>query len=283
MKKVLAIILSICFVLSLTACNNNETNSDTTSGTSQFVSTEIESSKPAESSKPTQSSKPAHTHSYSGANCTAPAKCSCGATNGSALGHSWNDATCQAPKTCSVCKKKKTEGTKVEHIVEGTACKWCKQVVVVNPNKVNTSLTYTSLGPKFYEQVPYGGPPREYDCYYLIVLWLDSGATTAHKVSRESDTNADFACTFYHNGKYYRDAASMWGNFKVLYKITESEILVTITSDYEIGKEQIIRFELLSDDSLRIKSISGTDLFAFAERGLSVGSIFYPNPHYHLL
>lgn len=41
------------------------------------------------SSKPSKPSKPAHTHVYSGRSCTSPARCSCGATSGSALGHSY--------------------------------------------------------------------------------------------------------------------------------------------------------------------------------------------------
>ena len=81
--------------------------------------------KPTESSKPVESSKPTHTHSYSDATCTAPAKCSCGATKGSALGHKWQDATCQAPKTCSVCKT--IEGNKLKHTYdEDGICSLCK-------------------------------------------------------------------------------------------------------------------------------------------------------------
>ncbi len=52
-----------------------------------------------------------HTHdfTYSPATCTEPAKCSCGATNGSALGHQWSAATCKSAKKCSRCSA--TEGT----------------------------------------------------------------------------------------------------------------------------------------------------------------------------
>ena len=50
-------------------------------------------------STPTET-KPVHSHSYSAATCTAPQKCSCGATNGSALGHSY------ANGVCSRCKAK---------------------------------------------------------------------------------------------------------------------------------------------------------------------------------
>jgi len=43
-----------------------------------------------------------HTHSYTiAATCTSPAKCSCGTTNGSALGHSYGGWTTITPATCT--------------------------------------------------------------------------------------------------------------------------------------------------------------------------------------
>ncbi len=38
--------------------------------------------------------KPTHTHSFSNATCTEPKKCSCGATEGSALGHNYQNGKC---------------------------------------------------------------------------------------------------------------------------------------------------------------------------------------------
>ena len=54
-----------------------------------------------------------HTHdfTYSPATCTSPAKCSCGATSGNALGHQWAAATCQSPKKCTRTGCGATEGT----------------------------------------------------------------------------------------------------------------------------------------------------------------------------
>lgn len=54
-----------------------------------------------------------HTHdfTYSPATCTSPAKCSCGATSGNALGHQWSAATCQSPKKCTRTGCGATEGT----------------------------------------------------------------------------------------------------------------------------------------------------------------------------
>lgn len=119
MKKALAIILSICFVLCLTACSKDKTASDVMSDNSQITSTENQTSdltnskESTESSKPTETNKPTHTHSYSAATCTEPAKCFCGATAGKALGHKWNSPSCGQLKECTICGF--TEGLEAEH------------------------------------------------------------------------------------------------------------------------------------------------------------------------
>ena len=61
-----------------------------------------------------------HTHSFLDATCTEAKTCSCGVTEGSALGHKWMDATCEEPKTCSVCEK--TEGSALGHKWMDAAC-----------------------------------------------------------------------------------------------------------------------------------------------------------------
>lgn len=159
MKKICSLLLIICLIFLLSACGGNETATDNDNGSSTIQNqtnvTDISSteqstdtsssttdniggsdsidapsstiSKPTTTTKPetTKPSTPAHTHSYSDATCTAPAKCSCGATKGSALGHKWQDATCQAPKTCSVCKT--IEGNKLKHTYdEDGICSLCK-------------------------------------------------------------------------------------------------------------------------------------------------------------
>ncbi len=100
MKKIVSLLLAVTMVLSLAACGGDETttNNDTSSSTTQSKtdvtdtsSTEQDADTPNTTTKP---STPTHTHSYSGATCTAPAKCSCGVTNGSALGHSYNNGVC---------------------------------------------------------------------------------------------------------------------------------------------------------------------------------------------
>ena len=121
MKKILAFLLSIVIALSLVACNSKTTDincskcGEPISSSASFCSscgaalnaseTETEDKDPTASSTPsatdsvpetnaTSSTQPPHSHSYGEATCTSPAKCSCGATNGSALGHSYSSGKC---------------------------------------------------------------------------------------------------------------------------------------------------------------------------------------------
>jgi hypothetical protein len=121
MKKILAFLLSLVIALSLVACNSKTTDincskcGEPISSSASFCSscgaalnaseTETEDKDPTASSTPsatdsvpetnaTSSTQPPHSHSYGNATCTAPAKCSCGATKGSALGHSYSNGKC---------------------------------------------------------------------------------------------------------------------------------------------------------------------------------------------
>lgn len=79
-----------------TTQNNDSSNSDSIDVPSSTTSKATTTTKP-ETSKPTTTTKPnttTHTHSYSDATCTTPAKCSCGATNGNALGHNYKKGFC---------------------------------------------------------------------------------------------------------------------------------------------------------------------------------------------
>ena len=64
-----------------------------------------------------------HSHSFASATCTEARKCSCGETEGAALGHKWQEATCQRPKSCYKCNK--IEGEKADHSMINDKCKWC--------------------------------------------------------------------------------------------------------------------------------------------------------------
>ena len=119
---------------------NNSSGSDSTDVSSSTASkpntAEPDTSKPTttepESTKP---STPAHTHSYSDATCTAPAKCSCGETSGSALGHSYSDATCTEAKKCTRCGA--TNGNALGHSYSDATCteaKKCTRCGATNGN-----------------------------------------------------------------------------------------------------------------------------------------------------
>ena len=136
MKRVLAILLSISFVLCLTACGKGKSSINVTGDDRQIASSESQASDPGESGNSTETdssgitdasmddgessiaddpgdagetddvSEPVssvHVHSFSNATCTEPAKCSCGATAGEALGHSYVDADCTDPQRCIRC------------------------------------------------------------------------------------------------------------------------------------------------------------------------------------
>ena len=64
-----------------------------------------------------------HTCEFSEPTCTEPGKCSCGLTQGEALGHTWADADCDTPKTCSVCSA--TEGEALGHTFAEGTCSVC--------------------------------------------------------------------------------------------------------------------------------------------------------------
>ena len=86
-----------------------------------------------------------HTHSWSDATCTEPSKCSCGETQGEALGHTWADATCEAAKTCSVCGA--TDGEALGHTpgaaatcIAAQTCTVCGAELVAKLGHVDANL-----------------------------------------------------------------------------------------------------------------------------------------------
>lgn len=111
MKKVMSLLLAVMILLSLSACAGNETKTDNdpissitqnqtdetdTSSAEQSVDTSSSNSKPVTTNQnPVTPDTPIHTHNYSNATCTAPAKCSCGATKGNALGHNYDTGICK--------------------------------------------------------------------------------------------------------------------------------------------------------------------------------------------
>ena len=135
-KKITALLLAICLLFCLSACNDNNANSDTLTNVSHNstsaptnnsnTSQETNNSNNSVPNDPTENN-PVHVHSYSQATCTTPATCSCGTTKGIALGHDYADATCTTPKTCKNCKA--TTGSALGHNYADATCtapKTCK-------------------------------------------------------------------------------------------------------------------------------------------------------------
>ena len=164
MKKIPAFLLSLVIALSLVACNSKTTDincpncGEPISSSASFCSScgaklnalepgtedqgKPEDSTPsttesAPETNATSSTQPPHSHSYGEATCTSPAKCSCGATNGSALGHSWNNATCTSAKTCSRCGS--TNGSALGHSYSSGKCSRCG---ASDPNYVKPVTLY---------------------------------------------------------------------------------------------------------------------------------------------
>ena len=84
------------------------------------ISNNVDNSNLQLSSTNSSTTNTQHTHTFSPATCLEPQKCSCGATEGKALGHNWINATCSTPKTCSVCKA--TEGSTAGHTWKSATC-----------------------------------------------------------------------------------------------------------------------------------------------------------------
>ena len=152
-KKLLSLLLAVCMLFCLSACGTTETSSNKTNTPSETqtdtaqntdentlgeensqVSSNTEEtneSKSTQTQTQTNQSNPntnqsTHAHSYSNATCTSPKRCSCGVTEGKALGHQFSLATCTTPKTCSRCGK--TEGKASEHNYKEGICTVCNAV-----------------------------------------------------------------------------------------------------------------------------------------------------------
>ena len=207
--------------------------------------------KPTESSKPVESSKPTHTHSYSDATCTAPAKCSCGATKGSALGHKWQDATCESPKTCSVCKT--TEGGTIQHFFDDEGkCVWCKQILPIAPENIKS---------------------REYNIYKpsvenFVLNFASSIAGYGEYAPCEfvhGTAECDKDVYIHYNGNGYHCVIGS-GPIPFTSKKIGNHIVV---SKFERYKDMVLTLEVLSNDTLRVVSVSGSTPLE-----LVVGDIF---------
>lgn len=151
MKKLLSMLLVALMVFSISGCNNENYDN----GDQSYESSYNDQNDDYQNNDQQEQ----HVHSFSSATCTEAAKCSCGATNGAALGHKWKNATCQAAKTCTVCGV--TEGNKAKHNMNGQGiCNSCGKDVFLQFVKENVSLTLI---------VPSVGASNNYYCEVKFV------------------------------------------------------------------------------------------------------------------
>ena len=201
--------------------SSSQSQSGGTNNTSS-TNNKTEDKKPTNTPTTSTESKPTHTHKFSDATCTEPQKCSCGATQGSALGHKWVEATCKAPKTCSVCKV--TEGNTGDHkYIDGT-CKFCSGKEVLNPK------THLKEGKNYYYVSTFG------DSQYFLCIYqfIDSQltvrdepwgvyATDIPENDRENDDVINYkGKTFYPIG---------YGGPLPEYSITDEEIVLRFSEE----------------------------------------------------
>lgn len=152
----------------------------------------------------------AHTHTYSEATCTEAAKCSCGATNGSALGHSWQSATCKAPKTCKTCGA--TEGSKGDHTYKNGVCSVCGATSVLNPK--------TDLSTKEYV----GNLNVSGDMLIGAALQFDGEAcVVVDRYFNSVQTDPSQTPIVFEGKNYYSEGGGQNPHY---YELTDTEILV---------------------------------------------------------
>lgn len=239
--------------------SNTDKNTETTQTESDNTSTKTNSNKPTssttvESGKNEQSSNTAtekHTHMFSAATCITPQKCSCGTTQGSALGHTWIPATCTTPKTCSVCKV--TEGSKGSHIYTNEKCTVCGATNILNPKQhLKIGYEYEYVAKKYYV---YSGQdiyaPGFQFCndggygdgdYYCIKIDAMFTNVPDNDIKNRTPVN--------YNGKdYYRCGA---GQSPAYLELTDSEIIVSQDS-------MKIKAVLLADGTIKITESTESD------------------------
>ncbi len=228
MKKMIALVLCLVVCCGLCACENAgystlENDSVDSSSSSNYYSSQIEN---AVSSKDNSSKKEQHIHSYSSATCTSPKKCSCGATQGSALGHNFSKATCTSLAKCSRCGV--TNGNLAKHNFSTGKCTVCgasdpnalpsdtKQDIITNLDQAINDLEGSW---ESYSTSQEGGFLSEQ--YYSMAVTLAKRAAAvigiAHTYSL-SYPNATLS-----DGRYVKDA------FNTLKQITD--LLATNPSD----------------------------------------------------
>lgn len=143
---------------------------------------------------PTQ---PAHTHSYSAATCTKPGTCSCGATNGDALGHSY--------------KSKTTSPTCTSQGYTTYTCSACGDSY--KDNYVNAKHNYQN-----YKCISCGAIDKEHAYEYLTNWVLENGEPTgAYTHVRYFSGDVCFSFTYSANYDYICASLSFYSAGQFFY------------------------------------------------------------------
>ena len=149
-KKLLFVVLALCFCLSAVACGEAEkpdrapANTDNTPNIEQSEKDNTKPEEPENTNSKTEEQESkneepettqavdVHRHFYAPATCTEPQACECGETYGDPLGHDLSEATCTDRPTCSRCGI--SEGDALGHdygdatCTEAAKCSRCGEV-----------------------------------------------------------------------------------------------------------------------------------------------------------
>lgn len=201
-----------------------------------------------------QTSTPSHTHSFSKATCTEPSKCTCGTTQGSALGHDWQSATCKAAKTCKTCSV--TEGEKGGHSYSDGKCTVCGVSNTLNPKTdLNTTKEYI------------GNLSVSGDMLIGGALQFDGEACVVTDRYFNSVQNDPSQTPIVFEGKnYYSEGGGQNPHY---FELTDTEIIVKGSFWGENADAVTIKLVLQSDGTLKV-TYSTNSLFP-------VGAIFSTN------
>ncbi len=213
----------------------------------EAVESQPDESQPTESepvqSEPSEQTE-AHTHKYSDATCTEAKKCSCGATDGAALGHDYKNGA------CSRCNAKDPSYVTYTPLSQKGGV-WSVEFL--------NGETYCSAELKLTE------PP------YIGVSTGDPLSSMEQEVQddiRNNKDNPDYMDSYIvYKGKEYWSAR---GSGATLKPISESDNIVTLTAKEE-EQAQIV-FTRTGEDTLTVKSVSQT--FKDMIEDIPIGTIF---------
>ncbi len=255
MKRIISILLALTLIFIFNACvNENQSELDATptipASTSNADSTDTSTNKNTN----TEDINPDHTHAYVvEATCTEPKKCSCGATDGSALGHNYKNFI------CTRCNAQQ-QGAFVD--LKEYFWKFGEEIVNLNvPGK--ESLAPYTLELKLFDF--YIGFINNSSC----VAWTDT--TVADMSSVYNAPNID-VCGRIYNSKVYSMMAETYCDFT--FEDEGSCVKITFKGKYA---GNTITFEKKGTDELVVTANTCSAL-----ESISVGSVFKAYPRWEI-